>query len=608
MFKSAADKVEIAGDQAATIPVPSRRDTSMTALRLLRRRTLVRSLHGRINASRWQIFMALVSSAVMWCMLLWACHAGFVFMTSVRWFSGYLIELLFGLFFSTLWIMLIFSTGILLYAGLFSSDQSRSMLVRPIPPDQIFAYKFEEALLFSSWGFLVLGSPLILSYGWTVDAPWTYYLFGAAYFLGFSLLAGSVGGLACLGLTLFVPRNKKQIVAFGLAILIGGITWNMVRAWRGVRGGLNETSVVQFLQDLRVSRLPLLPSHWMSKGIRTASLEDHATEAFLFLMVVMSNALLAYLLAAAAHRSFYRRAYDRVHSQRFARRAGRSVRSVGFLDRVLRFLPNDLRALTVKDVRTFLRNPLQLLQLLILTSLLSLYIISLGTIHAYSDSPYLRTMIGLLNVTVMGLFLNVFTSRFVFPLLSLEGRRMWILGLCPVSRDAILWSKFLLAAAGSSLLLLGMTVLSAWMLQLSAVATALQLLLVPVLSCGVSGIAVGLGARFADPTETDPSKIAAGVGGTINLIVSLVFIVCALGTIALPSHIYALDRAADMPGMNQQTRIALADATPVIGGVVSWFDPLTWVAVGSLLSCLVGLVATWLPMRIGSRAFRAMEV
>lgn len=580
----------------------------MSALRMLRNRTFVRSVHGRIDASRWQILMALLSSAVLWGVLLWACHSGFELLTSVRWFSAYLIELLFGLFFSTLWIMLIFSTGILLYAGLFSSDQSRSMLVRPIPPDQIFAYKFEEALLFSSWGFLILGSPLVLSYGWTVGAPWTYYLFGAAYFLGFCLLAGSVGGLACLGVTLLVPKSKKQVLVVAVVLLGAIIGWNTIRAWRDIQGGLNETSVVQFLQELRISRLPLLPSHWMSKGIRTASQQDQASEAFLFLMVVMSNALMAYLLAAAAHRWFYRRAYDRVHSQRFSRRGGRTIRSAGLLERLLRFLPNDLRALAVKDVRTFLRNPLQLLQLLILTGLLSLYIISLGTIHAYSDSPYLRTMIGLLNVTVMGLFLNVFTSRFVFPLLSLEGQRMWILGLCPVSRDAILWSKFLLAATGSACLLLGMTLLSAWMLQLSAVATGLQLVLVPVLSCGVSGIAVGLGARFADPTETDPSKIAAGVGGTVNLIVSLAFILCALGTIALPSHIYALDQASDLPGVKQETQIALADATPVIGGLIRRFSPMAWVGAGCVLSCLVGVIGTWLPMRIGRRAFRSMEV
>ena len=58
-------------------------------------------------------------------------------------------------------------------------------------------------------------------------------------------------------------------------------------------------------------------------------------------------------------------------------------------------------------------------------------------------------MIGFLNLAVVGLILSTFTTRFIFPMISLEGRRFWILGLLPLDRDTILWSKFLFAAAGS---------------------------------------------------------------------------------------------------------------------------------------------------------------
>ena len=34
------------------------------------------------------------------------------------------------------------------------------------------------------------------------------------------------------------------------------------------------------------------------------------------------------------------------------------------------------------------------------------------------------------------LILSTFTSRFIFPLLSLEGRNFWVLGLFPLRRDA----------------------------------------------------------------------------------------------------------------------------------------------------------------------------
>ena len=58
-------------------------------------------------------------------------------------------------------------------------------------------------------------------------------------------------------------------------------------------------------------------------------------------------------------------------------------------------------------------------------------------------------MVSFLNLSVVGLLLSTFTTRFVFPMISLEGRRFWILGLLPVRRTTILWSKFFFAAGGA---------------------------------------------------------------------------------------------------------------------------------------------------------------
>ncbi len=58
-------------------------------------------------------------------------------------------------------------------------------------------------------------------------------------------------------------------------------------------------------------------------------------------------------------------------------------------------------------------------------------------------------MISFLNLAVVGLLLSTFTTRFVFPMISLEGRRFWILGLLPVRRETIIWGKYLFATLGS---------------------------------------------------------------------------------------------------------------------------------------------------------------
>ena len=58
-------------------------------------------------------------------------------------------------------------------------------------------------------------------------------------------------------------------------------------------------------------------------------------------------------------------------------------------------------------------------------------------------------MVSFLNLAVVGLILSTFTTRFIYPMISLEGHCFWILGLLPIERDTILWSKFWFASLGS---------------------------------------------------------------------------------------------------------------------------------------------------------------
>ena len=120
---------------------------------------------------------------------------------------------------------------------------------------------------------------------------------------------------------------------------------------------------------------------------------------------------------------------------------------------------------------------------------------------------------------------------------------------------------------------------------------ALHVGMVAVLCMGLSGISVGLGARLPNLRETDPSKIAVGFGGTLNLLVSLVFIFAIVTALAVPCHLYFLGQ--ENP-----------DTTPAgssIDGFRFWFT----VAIGGSLV----LVASARSYRSGSASRRssAME-
>ena len=119
---------------------------------------------------------------------------------------------------------------------------------------------------------------------------------------------------------------------------------------------------------------------------------------------------------------------------------------------------------------------------------------------------------------------------------------------------------------------------------------ALHVGMVAVLCLGLSGISVGLGARLPNLRESDPSKIAAGFGGTLNLLVSLVFIFAIVTALAFPA--ISTSRATNIRSTGT-------------GPVAQRFR--FWLSVAIIVSLIVGVLGTIIPLRIGIKAFRRME-
>ena len=136
-----------------------------------------------------------------------------------------------------------------------------------------------------------------------------------------------------------------------------------------------------------------------------------------------------------------------------------------------------------------------------------------------------------------------------------------------------------------------LVVLSDLMLRMGTTMIALHMAMVAILCLGLSGISVGLGARLPNLKESDPSKIAAGFGGTLNLLVSLVFIFLIVTAMALPCHLY----------------FAGQDASELRTFVLSEERFHFWLAIAILSSLVVGVVGTIVPLRIGIKAFQDME-
>ena len=560
------------------------------AFRWMRWRLLVNQTRSVLVDSRLRFLMVLICSAIFWVGLFGLFFEGFRFLGSFVQLTNEIIEYIFGMFFLSLLVMLVFSTGIILHTGLFSSREAAYLLTTPASTDRIFAYKFVEAMAFSSWGFLLLGSPMMVAYGIRVNAPGPFYLIFVAYLCTFVLIPGGIGAVGAILIAMFLPRQRKTILGlllFVLAATGAALAYKLSRAPGEV---LTRDWMDAVLGRLRFSQNEMLPSRWLSRGL-IASAQSHWDDGLFYLIVTSAHAALAYLIAAVTARDLYRAAYSRVQGGRSSRRRMSLYGLDDLLHRFLFFIPRPVRVLILKDLRSFRRDPAQWSQFLIFFGLLALYFVNIRNLGYNVRSSSWRNLQGLLNMAVTALILSTFTSRFIFPLMSLEGRNFWVLGLLPLRRDAILWGKFAFSSGISLVATELLVILSDVMLEVGTAMICIHVVIVAILCLGLSGISVGLGARLPNLREDDPSKIATGFGGTLNLLVSLIFITIEIAGLGVFCHLVLATSEANDLGF-----VVVSDA-----GYPIW---LIGLAVGSIVA---GVLAIVVPLRIGIRAFNEME-
>ncbi|MEO6811018.1 MAG: hypothetical protein ABI353_18055 [Isosphaeraceae bacterium] len=543
-----------------------------------------------LAGSRLRLIMIMICSAIFWAGLFGLFFEGFQFLGSFVKLSNEIIEYLFGMFFLSLLIMLVFSTGIILYTGLFSSREAEFLLTVPTSTDRIFAFKFIEAMAFSSWGFLLLGSPMMVAYGITVNAPWPFYFAFLAFLFAFVLIPGGLGAVGAILVANYLPRRRKTVVALGvgLCILVGLVLG--YRLSRTPGDAMTQEWFDTLLRRLEFSQHPLLPSRWMSTGLIRAA-QGNWPDGLFYLGITAAHAAMAYLVAAVVARDLYRQGYSRVQGGRSSRRRYGWYALDGLFHHLFFFVARPIRLLILKDLRTFRRDPAQWSQFLIFFGLLAFYFVNIRRFGYDVNSAYWRNLLSFLNLAVTALILSTFTSRFIFPLLSLEGRNFWVLGLLPVRRAQILWGKFAFAAGISLVATEVLVILSDLMLGLEPAMVALHIGMVAILCLGLSGISVGLGARLPNLKEDDPSKIAAGFGGTLNLLVSLVFIFLIVAALALPCHLYFAGQDPTMSGVAAVTNERFT----------------RWLVLAAIASLVIGALGTIIPLKIGIKAFQKME-
>ncbi|MCK4423816.1 MAG: hypothetical protein KAV18_07080, partial [Candidatus Omnitrophica bacterium] len=199
-------------------------------------------------------------------------------------------------------------------------------------------------------------------------------------------------------------------------------------------------------------------------------------------------------------------------------------------------------------------------------------------------TPYWKNIVSFLNLSATSLTMSTLNTRFVFPQLSLEGNRFWILSLAPVKRSRILLEKFFTGFIGSLLITEALIIGSNIMLKVSSLMMWVSIITVLLMNFALVGLSVGLGAVFPDFKEDNPASIVSGFGGTLVLVLSLFYVGLVMACEALPFHLY------------------------ITGGITDYKVFIKFITASGIFTLILSMITCVVPMTLGLKNLEKIEL
>ncbi len=511
-------------------------------------------------------------------------YYGMKFVAKFPGLGAVLTERLLYTLFAFLFALLLLSNLVIAYTNLFRNRETAFLITLPVSNQTIFRWKFIESVVLASWAFLFLIAPLLVAFGLVRGVPWHFYPITVLLIGLFIILPGVLGSVFAIGIGRHLDRKSFQ----GLLLVIAIVLLAFVAFWwkaNPVDDDLLDKRTLEALDRLlaktRFTMFPFLPSYWLSSAVLQWA-EGITSAALFFAGVLLSHTLFFGSIAFTRFGNLFYNTASAVQSRsahsfkfKFSRW---QPQMPGFLEKFFNcipFLQPDTRALAIKDLRMFWRDTTQWGQSVMFFGLLGAYIINLRNFTHQLTSPFWIHAVAFLNLGACAFNLASVTTRFVFPQFSLEGRRLWIIGLAPMGLARVVMAKYWLASILSLFVTLGLVTLSCYLLKMPWDDVVFFGAVVTVMTFALNGLAIGLGVLFPNVKETNPNKIVSGFGGTLCFVLSSVYIIAALALLI-----------AGGGGLHGNIFIAL--------------------------SCIVGFVAVsiligWLPMRIGLQHLKNFE-
>ncbi len=501
-------------------------------------------------------------------------------------FGDYLLRLGLSWLFLTFLAFLAFSGVVTSLSTFFLSDDLRLLMASPVAARRFFQARFARTVGSASWMVVIFMAPVLIGIGVGRCAPYAFYATTIATVVPFSIVPVALGSACTLFVVNVFPakraRDLLMLMGLGFAVAVV-LLLRFIQPERLLRVE-SLPDVTDFFATLQSPITPMLPSFWAGETLFAAV---QGGFDWLHAAALWTTAGAFTVLLGAAHARWHFAGYSRSQEApktRFAR-----FRTLDLVASALPLSPVR-RQLLVKDVKIFLRDVSQWVQLLPLLALVLLYLYNFRVLDL-DRIPYMsgfvKNVYAFINLGMAGFVMATVAVRFVFPAVSAEGSAFWIIRTSPISMHDFLWSKFWTALFPVLVFTEALTIAANQLLGVDPFLKLVAAATIFALTFALVGLACGLGARYPR-FNADATQAAGSYGGVMFMIAAVALIIVTIVLVGWPSSMYLMAQTARFRYRLTPERYAMIVTSFSAAGTVCMA---TW----------------WLAMRSGVKALDEMR-
>jgi ABC-2 type transport system permease protein len=466
-----------------------------------------RRMGGEGSAPRVALLAAI--GLVFWGLLFGIIYRMLLYFKGAAGIGDVLALKLLGLILLAFLSVLLLSNIITSLTSFFLSRDLELFAAAPIDQLRFYFARLIETTLHSSWMVLLVLVPIFIAYAVAYGGGPIYIAVALATLVFYVSMPAVVGAAVTLVLVnVFPARRARDLLA--LLALFGA-------------AGL-------FVAALQTPQSIWMPGEWAAEAIMGA-LGVGSSDMFP-LLLLGSTAAAFVVMGAALHIRLYRDGFSRSQEGAELREGDESRAKRLRLESSLSALPITARSLVAKDIRSFFRD-------ILLAVLVVIYIYNVKVLPLWSGEDvgfFLINVVSFLNLGLAGFVLAAIAARFLFPAISLEGRTLWLLKSSPMDLRSLLWSKYWVGVLPLLILALALTAGTNVILRVGTFMMIVSLVTITVMTFAIASLALGFGAMFPRFETENSAEISTGFGGLLFMMSAAAYLTIVIMLEAWPVY------------------------------------------------------------------------